>query len=138
MKKILFNIVCFLLIFCCLGVTIFAEDSGAISPRFNNTVSTNTSFFIESGIAYVNVGFTGFSGVTTGGQITTKIQKRFLLVFWSDVDGADWVDNVSGVYYSNGHSISVKSGYYRAQVEYTIYGSGGAADIIAEQIEAEN
>lgn len=126
-----------MLIFCCLGVTIFAEESGAISPRFNNTVSTNTSFFIEGGIAYVNVGFTGFSGVTTGGQITTKIQKRFLLVFWNDV--AEWNASSTEKYGLFSHIFDLNgSGMYRAKFTLTVTGNNGTVDTITDTIESEN
>lgn len=139
MKKILINLVCFLLIFCCMNTPASAAEHNEIFPRANNFSSTFTDFTINNnGTATVVVKYMGIDGVTSGAKITVKIQKRFLLVFWNDVDGASWVDNASGVYYSNSHSISVKSGYYRAQVEYTIYGSGGAADVVTEQIEAEN
>ena len=101
-------------------------------------VKAYTDFTISSsGVANVNVRFVGYEGITTGAQITTKIQKRFLLVFWNDVDGAYWVDNTGSSYFSASHSISVKSGYYRAQVEYVVYVTGGDNNIISEVREAE-
>lgn len=137
MKKSFINFICFIVILSCFYTVAFASDDG-ISPYFNNVVRTSTDLYIENDIATVMVSYSGYSGVTTNAVITTKIQKRFLLVFWQDVEGASWTDYATGVYYSNTHSISVKSGTYRAQVEYTIYGSGGAADVITDEIEAKN
>ena len=136
MKKILISLTSLFLLLACLTTTAFAAEGSGVSTYANNTASTDTIFFIKNGVAYVTVSYDGYSGITTGGTITVKIQKRFLLVFWQDVDGASWTDNATGDYYVNSHSISVKSGTYRVQVEYVIYGSGGEADVITETIEA--
>lgn len=137
MKKMFINFICFIVIFSCVSTTVFALDEPGISTYANNTASTNTVFVIIDGVAYATISYNGYDGITTNAVITTKIQKRFLLFFWQDVDGAYWTDYASGVYYSNSHSISVSSGTYRVQVEYTIYGSGGEADVITDEIEAK-
>lgn len=132
MKKILSAIVCVIVLIGCIPLSVFASE--AITPYYNNVVRQSTLFDIdENGIATVKASYVGQSGVTTGATIKTKIQKRFLLVFWSDV--ASWTDEATGHYYSNTHSTTVESGYYRAQVEYTIRGTGGDSDVITDELE---
>jgi hypothetical protein len=106
-----------------------------ISPCFNNTLMTQTDFIIESGgNATVCIDYTGYSGITTGANITSTIQKRVALFFWSDV--TSWSDTSSEYSYSNEHSYQLSStGTYRAVVQYTVYGTGGSPDIINETIE---
>ena len=95
---------------------------------------TDTDFNIdENGIARVSVYFNGYNDKTTGATIKIKIQKRFLLVFWNDV--ASWTDEATGYYYTNTHSTTVEKGYYRAQVENTIRGTGGTPDVITDELE---
>ena len=138
MKKTLISLICILTILACTGTSVFAESTSGISTRANNIASVNTTFNIDgNGNARVYVSYEGYEGITTNAVITVKIQKRFLLVFWQDVDGGEWTDYASGEYYSTSHSVLVKSGTYRATVEYTIYGTGGAPDVITEELKAE-
>ena len=55
---------------------------------------------------------------TAGAKITTQLQKRFLLVFWTDVDGGYWVDESSQSSYTAVHTLAVQTGTYRVKVEY--------------------
>lgn len=133
MKKILLAIICLIVSVGCIPTNTLAAESG-ITPYYNNTMNTLTDFYIsENGVATVHISFNGYGGETTGATINTKIEKRFLLVFWSDV--ASWTDEVSGYYYTNEHSINVKKGTYRATVEYTIRGTGGEPDVIVDELE---
>ena len=132
MKKIFSFVIFLVVVFECLQMNIFASEY--IVPYSNNTKTTNTAFYIdESGTAKVEISFVGYVGETNGATIKTKIEKRFLLVFWNDV--ASWTDEVSGYYYANEHTTTVKKGTYRATVEYTIRGTGGDPDVITDQIE---
>ena len=136
MKKLFIVFLILIITFNCTQTVTFAEENVGASARSNNVSDTYTNFTITNGVANVYVNYSGFEGITTNARITIKIQKRFLFFFWQDVDGAEWVDISNEVYYSNSHSISVKSGTYRAQIEYVIYGTGGVADTITETIEA--
>ena len=138
MKKTIILFVCLVMVMSCISVDIFAMEKNEASTYLLNASKVTTSFNIdENGNAIVNVGYRGIADVTTNAVITVKIQKRFLLIFWQDVDGGEWTDYASGEYYSTSHSVSVKSGTYRATVEYTIYGTGGAPDVITEELKAE-
>ena len=118
-----------------LAIQVLAADS-LIMPRYNNVDYVNTEFNIsDSGKAIVRVQYMGIEGETTGATITTKIEKKFLW-WWNDVDGASWTDESNTHYCSNTHSYQLsKSGTYRATITYTVYGSGGEADVITREME---
>lgn len=137
MKKILISLTCFLIILSCFCTTVFATDGG-ISTYANNTSRTITDFSISNNVANVLVGYEGIKGVTTNAVITIKIQKKFLLFFWQDISGASWTDYATGESYYNTHSIQTTIGTHRVLVEYKIYGTGGEADVITEEIEVKN
>lgn len=115
-------------IFSCGGqYSVLASD---IIHRNNNTLTTITNFTIsESGEALVVVQMLGYSNITAGATITIKIEKRNLLVFWSDIVEDTIV--VNGSHYANElHYQLNKTGTYRCTVEYVISGTGGADDVI--------
>lgn len=118
-----------------LVVPVGALENGA-SPRYNNTTSTDKYFYISSeGEADIYLEYLGYQGVTTGATITSKIQKKTLL-WWSDVDGASWTDELSGFYNTVSRQFHLnKSGKYRLVYEFEIYGTGGASDVISGEIE---
>lgn len=113
----------------------------SIDPRLNNGSSCNNTFTISSsGLATVNVRYTGISGVTTKVTSTVYIQKKFLGLFWTKVDigttDDEWVDSSTKVSGAFSHSVQLgSSGTYRAVFEIKMYGSGGATDTIENKIE---
>ena len=99
-------------------------------PLNNNSNLIQTEFSIsDTGDAAVVVNYEGYPNVTTGATISIKIEKRNLLVFWSDVIEDTIV--VNGSHYANElHYQLNKTGTYRCTVEYVISGTGGADDVI--------
>ena len=114
-------------------VCVCAEQA---TPYYNNTVSTDTGMLIDdNGLLTIAYGYMGIPSKTTHAVITTYVEKRFLGVFWSRVDigttDNQWVDTINNYYYDGGRDYQLsKSGTYRVKVTYTIYGSGGAADVV--------
>lgn len=135
MKKILSIILCAILLVC--GFETLALASGGddgIMPCYNNASSTNSNFYVADGNAVISASYVGFPGVTTGAKITVQLQKRNLLVFWKDV--TSW-ENVSYEYsgvFTYSHPVS--SGTYRVRIRYEISGSGGAVDVVEEELKA--
>ena len=131
MKKRIFAL---FLVSLLLFTFIVSSSALYVTPYFNNTQLTQTIFTITSGgLAAVSVYYYGYPGETTGATITSTIQKRTLLFFWSTV--VSWEDEPSSYYYVGEHTYQLSStGTYRAVVDYTIYGSG-SADEITETIE---
>lgn len=116
------------------------NDTNAVMPRLNNTAIVDTGFVIdENGVATIKVSFVGYEGITTGATIKVKLQKRFLLVFWNDVDlgsnGNVLQYEIVGDNCFELYTLSLSKGTYRIQVEYEIRGSGGSADVLTEEIE---
>lgn len=114
--------------------TMAAEDE--ITPYLNNTNTTEAVFVIlDDGEAMVSYTCFGYQGITTRIVVETKIEKKFLW-WWNDVDGASWTDESTEYYCAGDHSIQLtKSGTYRATVTYTVYGTGGEADVLTSQFE---
>ncbi|MGI6166690.1 MAG: hypothetical protein ACOYIA_00930 [Eubacteriales bacterium] len=119
-----------------LAVLLSAAD---YSVCFNNTLYADAVASIsDTGLLTVSNRFIGFQGVTTCAVITTYVEKRILLFFWTRVDigvsGNEWVDYVFDFTYIGGHTVQLDSrGTYRVTSVYEVYGSGGPADVITCQ-----
>lgn len=140
MKKIICFVLCITTMFGLLSVSAFAassQDSG-IMPCYNNVGLTQSIFCIDpDGLAHVSVSYDGYSGITTGATITIRLQKKVLGLFWSTVDIGEpddmWIDHASGYLYHNSHSYQLTDkGTYRAEINYTIYGTAGPADEVED------
>ncbi|MBQ4585040.1 MAG: hypothetical protein IJA82_02400 [Clostridia bacterium] len=109
----------------------------AIVPRYNNADTTNETFAIDSnGVATVWYTCNGYSNKTTTIKVETQLQKK---TWWwyNNVDGAYWKDVIDYYCCAGEHSIQLpQSGTYKAIVTYTVYGSGGVADVITKELEA--
>lgn len=132
MKKIIALVLC-LVIFITTTVTVFANG---IQPYFNNIDNITTSFSITStGKATVTNTYSGITGITKNVKIVTKIQKKFGLI-WITVDCGEWTDTLTATNYSGSHTLQLlKSGTYRAHVEFTVSGTGGSDDKTTTNIE---
>ena len=129
--------------FCLLIVLAFVFASMAqfsvlasdIMPLNNNTNLTKTRFSIsDTGEAVVSLNFEGYPNVTTGATISIKIEKRNFLLFWTDV--VEETITVNNYYYANAlHYQLEDTGTYRCTVEYVIFGTGGADDVITYEAE---
>lgn len=117
------------------------NNSSEIVLMSNNYSITSTTFTISSGgKATVSVGYTGYKGITTHAKITTYVERKSLGLFWTRVDigtsNNEWIDNPKEYQFSTSHSVVLsKTGQYRTVVIYTIYGFGGAADVVSRTIE---
>ena len=135
MKKSISFILVAVVLFSVFATVVSASNEG-IMPCFNNAANVRNAFIISDNIAIVSLSYVGYSGITSGAKITTTLQKRTLLLFWSDV--IEWVDTSSAVSYSFEHTHPVSSGTYRVKITYEISGTGGATDIIEDEIKVKN
>ncbi len=137
MKKLAKKLITLTLAICFLITPVaLVANAAEIQPRLNNTISTTTTMGISSsGKLTVAYKYVGVPGVTTKAVITTYVEKRFLGIFWSRVDigttNDEWVDTFyeDQHIYERSYQLS-SSGTYRVTVQYKIYGSGGAADVL--------
>lgn len=117
-----------------------AQTTDEIAPKYNNVISTRTTATVSpDGILNATVKFTGINGITTRAIITTYVERRILGIFWSRVDigntNDEWIDTVYNYKYEKNHSTQLdNTGTYRVTATYQIYGSGGAADEVIEEI----
>ncbi|MBE6580028.1 MAG: hypothetical protein E7650_00240 [Ruminococcaceae bacterium] len=137
MKKIIAFLMCLIVLITVLSVGVVATDD--VAPCANNVALWDIDFSIsEYGHASYTVKYIGYSGITTGGSITIQMQKKFLGLFWRDVEGKYWELSSNQVNYSYQNVVQLSdTGKYRIVVNFTIYGTGGAADQFEKTAEAE-
>lgn len=143
MKKVVSVLLVAFLLATCISISSFAaKTSETISPCYNNANSANISLIIsDTGKATVKLTCKGKTDVTTKIIAVSYLQRKVGLI-WVKVDngldGKKWNDTVNGVNLIKTHTLQLeKTGTYRATVEYTVYGSGGSADVIEKTVTAE-
>ena len=111
-----------------------------IIEDYENCYRCSSSFTIyNSGIARVSSYYNGINNVFTYAKATVKLQKKFLLFFWSDVpvnSNSQWVDycyDLSGDFYFS-HQLD-STGTYRAVIELEFHGNTNVVDSINESYE---
>ena len=144
MKKFVLFVLCIFLIGTLFANNVYAavgNDDEIIMPLNNNTSTTKTDFNIDSnGYATISVKYIGYSGITTGGVITTKLQKLNSSNVWEDVSiGTEnnvWIAESNRVVFFTSYNYQLTSyGLYRVSAEYRISGNGGSDDIITTIVE---
>ena len=137
MKKIIAFLVCAAMLV--VAFPVVTSAAGGVSTYANNVNACNAYFNInEYGHASIVIDYVGYDGITTGATITVQMQKKFLGLFWRDVEGKYWEYTSSQVNYSNQNVVQLSDkGKYRIVVNFTIYGTGGAADQFEKTAEAE-
>ena len=132
MKRFTALMLC-LVTFITATITVYADG---IQPYYNNVNIVTTSFSISSsGKATVNNTYSGITGTTKNVKITTKVQKKYGLI-WITVSGGSWTDTSTATNFSKSHSVQLsKTGTYRARVEFKISGTGGSDDKITKNVE---
>ena len=130
-KKIISITLCAVIMVLVFATAVSAAEA---TPYYNNVHNVLIDFFIEDGIATATVNYSGLPGITTQVTIKCTIEKRSFLFFWSDVYEQKTVTiNVSG---TKIFEYQVSPGTYRATIECTFSGGGGADDVITKQLTA--
>ena len=106
------------------------------APRLTNIDSAITTFGVVNNIAEVTVDYIGRADNFSRAEVSVKVEKKFLLLFWKDV--AEWTSSSTDV---NGFIVGTctadGSGTYRATITLTIYGKNGVNDVIEDVIETK-
>ena len=104
-------------------------------PRLSHAIQTNFVFFAKESGGDIGVVYNGDSSFVRA-ELHVKVQKRFLLVFWSDV--SEWSGTSTERYGSFSHTFALDgSGMYRAVFTLKIYGTDGTYDLVEETIESK-
>lgn len=105
-----------------------AEDVTEVIDELAYTIAASTSLGISGGLAYGSAIFYGYQGITTKVIIKLTLQKKTLLIFWSDVAEGSKTTNSYNANYELTPRPSVESGKtYRIKAEYTAF-SGSASE----------
>lgn len=69
-------------------------------------------------------------------EVTVKLQKKFLLLFWTDVD--EWSSSSTENYGDFYHVFELNgTGTYKATFTLTITGTDGTVDTVTKEIESK-
>ena len=133
MKKTILLLLCCTLLFSATAFVASAEDNYGIAVCNNNVMITDSNFAISnSGYTEILASYYGYPGITTGGVVTTKLQKKNGDT-WTDVD--EWVEEVTGDTFYQVYTLQLSTrGNYKVTIEYRVSGIGGPDDIIEEEL----
>ena len=138
MKKKIITVVSLVLVMAmmCCNVSVLAAS---VTPRWTNCDQYAFTFTInDSGIAHVNVNYTGDSNKFAEARLTVQLEKRFLLVFWNTVDigypNNEWTETSTDLYGNFYNSFALSdTGRYRAVMTLEIVGIDGSVDVIESE-----
>ena len=72
-------------------------------------------------------------------EVHIKLQKRFLLFWWDDVENGEWTDTVYNYRGTVDHSLQLSSGgEYRAVITVKVYGAGSDYDELNQTLYDSN
>lgn len=138
MKKILktLMLVSLVMILCLTSMPIYASEAEiGISPRLTHTNEASFAFDATSSVGYIYANYTGVAASFVSAKLTVKVEKRFLLVFWNEVD--TWTStstDIDGSFYYE-MPFDGKGTYYRATFTLEVTGIDGTVDVITDTIE---
>ncbi len=138
MKKTLLLVLTMVLLmntlFVSAGATTAAGTDTGITPRWTNTAVVDTSFGVADDTAEVFVNYFAREEIFTHAVLKVTVQKRFLLVFWRDIDVWTQTSNEYCTYFFH-HTPVTEEGMYRAKFYLEFYGNTGAVDVVEHNIE---
>ena len=131
-------VACLALIMCftSMPVTAFASENNtqSITPRWSHLSDVSFSFAATSTGGHVNVSYAGYPDTFSKVDIHVKLQKRFLLVFWTDVD--EWSASSTECEDIFSHTFALNgTGTYKATLTFTATGTDGSTDSFTNEIE---
>lgn len=126
-----------------IAVSATQVEDDQISPYYTNCNKCVFSFnVIDPGKAHINITYSAINDVFREAQITVKIQKRFLLIFWNTIDiglpNNEWTATSTDIdgYFYNCFDVD-GTGTYRAIFTVEIIGIDGSVDLIEDTIESK-
>ena len=118
------------------AIPVFASgaDTG-ISPRLSHMGGARFSFSaLESG-GHVDVTYEGYDDTFVQATVTVKLEKRYLLFFWKDID--EWSATSTELWGSFYHIFELDgTGKYKATITLEVLGTDGTTDVITDSIES--
>jgi hypothetical protein len=134
-------IICLAAVMCftSIPVTAFASENSTqstITPRWSHLANVNFSFAATSTGGHVNVSYYGYTDSFARADVHIKLQKKFLLVFWTDVD--EWSASSTEIDGIFSHTFTLNgTGTYKATLTFTATGTDGTVDTFTEASESK-
>lgn len=135
-------IMCLAIIMCFSSVplTAFATENNdtasTISPRWSHLGNVNFIFSATSSGGHTEVSYSGYSDSFAQADIHVKLQKKFLLLFWTDVD--EWSMSSTEINESYYHCFTLDgTGTYKATLTFTVTGTDGTVDTYTKELESK-
>ena len=123
--------------FTSVPVTAFASENNTqstITPRWSHLANVNFSFAATSTGGHVNISYLGYPDSFSKADIHVKLQKKFLLVFWTDVD--EWSASSTECEDIFSHTFTLNgTGTYKATLTFTATGTDGTVDTYTDSGE---
>ena len=114
--------------------TTFASAE-SVSPRLSHMSNGAFSFSATANGGYIDVTYDCYDSFVRA-DLTVKIEKRYLLFFWSDVD--TWSASSTEIEGHFFHTFNLTgSGTYRATFTLLITGDDGTVDTIERTIQSD-
>ncbi len=138
-KTLLVACLAVIMCFTSLPVTAFAtetETQNAVTPRWSHLSDVTFSFSATSSGGHVNVSYTGYTASFAKADIHVKLQKKFLLVFWTDVD--EWSMSSTEIDENYYHCFTLDgTGTYKATLTFAATGTDGTVDTYTDSGESK-
>ena len=130
-----FFIISLALIMCLSSLPVFASEADAgIAPCLSHMGGGSFTFSATESGGNVVVTYEGYDSFVQA-RVTVKLQKRFLLVFWSDVDA--WTTTSTELLGFLSHTFALEGkGTYKATMTLEVTGTDGTVDVITDSIES--
>lgn len=142
MKKLTksFLILCLAIALCVGNTHVMASELqtsySTITPRWSHLSDVTFSFAATSSGGHVDISYAGYPDSFANVDVNVKLQKKFLLVFWTDVD--EWSTSSTDDYGNFYHCFALDgTGTYKATLTFTVTGSDGTVDTYTDEIESK-
>ena len=137
-KTLLIVFIALIMCFTSLPVTAFATEDvtkSTISPRLSHLSDVTFSFAATSEGGFVNVSYYGYDSFARA-DIHVKLQKKFLLVFWTDVDEWSVSSTEKDTFFEHCFELN-GTGTYKATLTFTATGIDGTVDTVTDSGESK-
>ena len=117
------------------SIPVFASADTGISPRLSHMGGARFSFSaLESG-GQVDISYEGYDDTFVQATVTVKLEKRYLLFFWKDID--EWSASSTELWGFFSHTFTLDGkGKYKATMTLEVLGTDGTTDVITDSIES--
>ena len=118
------------------GVPTFAAEADTgISPRLSHMSGGVFTFSALDDGAHVSITYEGYTDSFVRAEVTVKLEKRVMLLFWKDLDtwSATSTELCGHFYHIFEHD---GKGTYKATMTLKVYGTDGTYDVIEDSIQS--